>query len=388
MAAHHAGDLLELFHHSVPAACVLLPDGVEVLRPHVVEGGGGHLIDGGHGQTGLTELERLAHELLVPGEDAPYPGPAGGKALGDSVDDHHVLRRIVEGGQGLEGAAVIDELPVGLVADNEEAVLLGDVHHHAHLLMGEDRAGRVAGVDADDGPGAPGDFRDDLLPAGVVIAVLGGGVDGVDDRAAGVDHGVVVGIVGLGDEDLVAVLQDAVEDDLDGLAAAGGDEDLVLVEVYIQAVVVLPDGVNEHGHPGRGGVLQHRRVEIAHRLEELGRGLDVRLTDVELIDRLPGGLGRHRVGMELPHGRLPGVFRFAGKFHSISPPLKQVRMFAPGGRRPVYTSILSGQRRDVKDSFSFPGGFKVRLFCRLRNKDLVIKTCLLTAGSYSRDFLF
>ena len=35
--------------------------------------------------------------------------------------------------------------------------------------------------------------------------------------------------------------RDAVEDDLDGLAAAGGDEDLVLVEVYIQAVVVLPD---------------------------------------------------------------------------------------------------------------------------------------------------
>ena len=45
-------------------------------------------------------------------------------------------------------------------------------------------------------------------------------------RAAGVDQGIVVGVEGLRDEDLVAVVQDAVHGDLQRLAAAGGDEDI------------------------------------------------------------------------------------------------------------------------------------------------------------------
>ena len=46
------------------------------------------------------------------------------------------------------GSPRVDELAVGLVADDEQVVLLGDVDHQAHLLRREHRAGGVAGVGA------------------------------------------------------------------------------------------------------------------------------------------------------------------------------------------------------------------------------------------------
>lgn len=74
----------------------------------------------------------------------------------------------------------------------------------------------------------------------------------MDGRAAGAHHGVVVGIEGLGNEDLVAVVENAVEGDLQGLGAAVGDENVTGVEVHVQLVIVMLDGVDEHRHAGEG----------------------------------------------------------------------------------------------------------------------------------------
>ena len=77
-----------------------------------------------------------------------------------------------------------------------------------------------------------------------------------------------------------------VHGDLESLGAAVGDEDILSGEVHIQRSIVVPDGLDEGGDAGRGCVLQHRQVKAADGIEErLGR-LDIRLTDVQVIDCL------------------------------------------------------------------------------------------------------
>ena len=140
----------------------------------------------------------------------------------------------------------------------------------------------------------------------------------MDHRAAGVDHGVVVGVEGLGDDDLVPIVQDAVEDDLQRLAAPGGNQDVALLKVHPQVVIILLDGVNEHRQSRRGSVLQHRKLEIPDRLKVLGGRLDIRLADVQVVDFLSRLLGRYGVGVELAHGGEAALFYLTGKFHNYS----------------------------------------------------------------------
>ena len=124
----------------------------------------------------------------------------------------------------------------------------------------------------------------------------------MDPGAAGVRHGVVVGIERLGDQDLVPVVEDAVHGDLQRLAAAVGNEDVTGLKVHPQCVVILLDGCDQLRDAGGRCIGQHRQVKVPHGLEIcLGR-LDVRLTDIQVIDLLPLGLRSHRIGVELTHG--------------------------------------------------------------------------------------
>ena len=137
-------------------------------------------------------------------------------------------------------------------------------------------------------------------------------------RTAGIGHGVVVGIEGLGDKYLIAVIQDAVHGDLQSLRAAVGDQDVTGVEVHIQVGIVLADGLHQLGDAGGRGVGQHRQVKVPDSVK-VGLGcLDVRLADVQMVDLLALGLGRHRVGVELAHGRQSALQDFAGKLHDGS----------------------------------------------------------------------
>ena len=189
-------------------------------------------------------------------------------------------------------------------------MLLGNIHHHAHLLRGQHSAGGVAGVGAHNGPGMLVDLRLDFLAISVVIALLGLGGDGMDGRTAGADHGVIVGIEGLWDQDLVPIVQDAVHGDLQGLGAAVGNENILRCKMHIQLGVVAADGLDELRHAGGRGILQHRLVEMLHRVKiGLGR-LNVGLSDVQMIDLLACCLGRHRIGMELPHRGQAALFHF------------------------------------------------------------------------------
>ena len=144
--ADHAGNLLELADHRVTAALILLTGGGEILRPHLIQCGGGQLVQRRHRQTALSILHSVGHELPVAGDEAADASAAGGEALGHRVDEDDVLRCIGELTEGLERLPGVDKLPVGLITDEEQVVLPGHVHQHLHLLMGQDGAGGVAGV--------------------------------------------------------------------------------------------------------------------------------------------------------------------------------------------------------------------------------------------------
>ena len=139
----------------------------------------------------------------------------------------------------------------------------------------------------------------------------------MDDRAAGIHHRVVVGVKGLRDNNLVPVVQDAVEDDLQRLAAPGGNEDVVRLKVHPQVVVIPLGGPDEHRHPWGFGVGQHWQSEVSDRLKVLRRRLNIRLTDIQVVDFFPRFLRRHGVGVEFSHWREAALFDLAGKSHGI-----------------------------------------------------------------------
>ena len=156
----------------------------------------------------------------------------------------------------------------------------------------------------------------------------------MDDRAAGVDHGVVVGVEGLRDDDLVPIVQNAVEDDLQRLAAPGGDEDVALREVHPQVAVVLLDGLDEYRHPRRFRVSQYRQLEIPDGLKVLGRCFNVRLTDVQVVDLFSRLFSGHGVGVEFPHRGQGAFFDLTGKFHYNS------LFSAAAARRPRLQAVV------------------------------------------------
>ena len=120
----------------------------------------------------------MVHELLILGDQAADTRAAGGKALGDRVDDDDVVTRPVgKLAKRLELLPAVDEFAVRLVADEEQIMLLGEVNEHLHLVVRQHHAGGIAGVRDHDGAGMLIDERLDLLALGVVIALLGAGRD-------------------------------------------------------------------------------------------------------------------------------------------------------------------------------------------------------------------
>ena len=167
--------------------------------------------------------------------------------------------------------------------------------------MAQNDSRGVAGVCDEDGAGVLVDLRFDLLAVSVAVTLLRRGRDGADVRAAGVGHGGVVGIERLGDENLVAVIQNALERDAQRLAAANGDVNIVRVKVHIELGIVAADGLDQLGDTGRGRIGQYRRLKCLDCLEECRRGLNVGLTDVQMIDVDAACLCCHCVGVEFTH---------------------------------------------------------------------------------------
>src|SRR5690606_29802953 len=118
-------------------------------------------------------------------------------------EDHQVGG---EGGGRVVHGVVVEDLVVDLVGEHHQPVPAGQVEDALDDLLRIDGAGRVVGVDDDDGPGTVGDLRGHVVevrvPVGLLVAQV---VHGLAAREVG--DGGPQGEVRCGDEDFVAVLQ-------------------------------------------------------------------------------------------------------------------------------------------------------------------------------------
>ena len=201
--------------------------------------------------------------------------------------------------------AVVAELAIHLVGEEEEVVLFGDLTQLQDFLFGIEVAGGVVGVTNHDGLGLRGDHLLEILDGGQCETVLDRGDDGFHDHAAHGGEGVVVGVERLRDDDLVAGIHAAVEGEKEAFAAAGGDDDLVSGDLDAHAVVVFHQFFAVAEIAGGVAVGNHRDVGVAHGVTGTFRGLDVGLTDVQMINVNAATFGSIGEGNELPdRGRL------------------------------------------------------------------------------------
>src|SRR6185295_16169233 len=92
---------------------------------------------------GLSELQRRAHQLAVAADDPSDPGAAQRDPLRQAVGQHDLL---VEAGQRQRRAmapAVVGELSVDLVRNEEDPAIAADRPHHLELGVGVDGARRI-----------------------------------------------------------------------------------------------------------------------------------------------------------------------------------------------------------------------------------------------------
>ena len=210
----------------------------------------------------------------------------------------------------MQRLAAVYELSVHLVADDEQIVLLSDIEHQLQLVRREDGAGRVAGVRDHDGAGVLVYAGLDALAHGVAVVLLGAGRQRVDGSAGEGDGGVVVRVERFGNDDLVAVVKQRRHGHLQRFAAAGGDKDVLFIQLYADIVVIIADRVDKCGNAGGGSVREYRLAELPHGLKVGVGGLYIRLADVEMIYLYAALHGFVGVTIKLSHRRKTAFFHF------------------------------------------------------------------------------
>ena len=117
------------------------------------------------------------------------------------------------------------------------------------------------------------------------------------------DEGGVVGIIGLGNDDLGIGIHDAQEGQQQCLRTAGGNQYILGIQIHIQVLVVSTNLVDQDGHTGRSLVFQSLLIKMLNRsIKRLGR-LQIGLTDIQMVNFLALLLGFHRIRVELTHRR-------------------------------------------------------------------------------------
>ena len=189
-------------------------------------------------------------------------------------------------------------------------MLFGNVQHELQLLRREDGAGGIAGVGDKEGTGVLVDAGLDAGAVGVEVALFHRGRDRMDLRAGQRDRGVVVGIEGFGNDDLVAVVQNRGKGHLQSLTAAGGGQNIAALQLNTDASVIITHRIQINRQTARRRIGDDLLVKVFQSLIEGGGRLDIRLADVQGVDLDAAFFGLLRIGIELAHGRKATAFHF------------------------------------------------------------------------------
>ena len=150
--------------------------------------------------------------------------------------------------------------------------------------MSQNNAGGVAGVGEHDCAGVFVDKSLELFAESIAITAFGGGGQGANGAACTLDECVVVGVEGFRYDNLAAVVKNAEHQHLQRFAAAGGDKDIALFIVNAEFIVIVLNGFDKHGQTGGRSVFKDGKLKIANRFEICGRGCDIGLTDIQMIN--------------------------------------------------------------------------------------------------------
>lgn len=142
----------------------------------------------------------------------------------------------------------------------------------------------LPGVGEHDCAGVFVDKSLELFAESIAITAFGGGGQGANGAACTLDEGVVVGVEGFGDDNLAAVVKNAEHQHLQRFAAAGGDKDIALFIVNAEFIIIVLNGFDKHGQTGGRSVFKNGKLKIANRFEICGRGCDIGLTDIQMIN--------------------------------------------------------------------------------------------------------
>ncbi len=272
------------------------------------------MVNGRRTKPGLTELQYRSHQFGVPADKAAHPCSARAVPLGHAV---HQYRPVFDSGQiedaRVLGVVLVDELAVRLVADEEESVLDAQTRKHLQFQSGVNRAGRVARVGIDDcpGPASDGPFELGLGRQGKAGLGQTGYRDELD--AGGCRESRIVGVERLRHDDFVTGVGHRVQRERYCLAAAGRNKNVLGPHLYSHTAIVLNQRVNIVLQALRRPIGKHLDIGVPVSVHHLGRGLDIRLADVQVIDLDAAGLGPVGIRHQPSNRRRRHLSRPAGK---------------------------------------------------------------------------
>ena len=250
-----------------------------------------HLTEQRRTQPRLAEFHhRLAHRFVL-GDQRTDTNAALRITLRHAVHQHHILLYALQMASRDIRRFGIDELAIDLIGDQVQVVFLHQIADLAHLLLGIEIARRVIGVADQDCARLRRNLLLKLLHRRQLEPVLDIRLDGFDDSTCRDRKCHIVGVRRVGHNDLVARIEARHVRKHDRLRTAGGNNDLVRRKVDPVLRVVTDHLRPQRLQALRRGILQDLLVKILHRLHGLRRGLDIRLTDVQVIHMHPCQLG-------------------------------------------------------------------------------------------------
>ena len=189
------------------------------------------------------------------------------------------------------GRAGVDVLTINLVGEEVEVVLLDQVAYLVHLAAGIEITCGVVGVADKYGAGTLVDEFLEPLDTGQCKSFLYGGGDGADGGTCRHSKGHIVGIGGLGDDNLVAGIEGTHKGKEHGLRTAGGNDDIVGSNLDVILVIILCKFLSIAEITLRWRIFEHLTVNILEGIKSTLRGRQVGLTDIEVINFGATGLG-------------------------------------------------------------------------------------------------
>ena len=182
---------------------------------------------------------------------------------------------------------VVDEFAVYFIRNESKAVFLHDACHHIHFFFRVDDTGRVARVRQKDGTGLGRYILLDSRCIRQAVAIFCMSRYRFYVCAGDLGKRIVVRIERFKDQDLIPRIAESESCELQSLTAAIGDVDVLRFVVHSPCFIVLLYLSNQLRIPLRRTISDHFFVKAADGIHKLRRRLDIRLSDIQMIDFLP-----------------------------------------------------------------------------------------------------